>query len=491
MSLRALTLAILALAANILAAPSHGPTKGYLVISGGGPGNGMKEFLQLAGGPNARIVVIPTAYIVQPASQQELDRACALPDFAKVHCAVIHTTDPKVADTDAFVKPLLDATGVWLEGGRHWRLADAYLNTRTLKELFNLLDRGGVIGGGSAGATIQGSYMVRGSSHPDDNTIMMAPGHEVGFGLFTNVTIDQHVDARNRENDLAPVMKAHPELLGLGLDQNCSITVHGDGILVNGPQRVAVWDGKEHDGKGFYYLHAGDKLNTVTRVATIASAPPPGSHQEISLPKETLTAYVGVYQMRPGVYMTISLDGNQMLSQLANQPKVPIFAESPTMFFTKVVEAQLEFVKDAEGKPTTLILHQNGADRPMKRLDDGEAKRVADEAAAKAALAAQRYKDQKPDSRSEAAIRRDIEELRTGEPKYELMSEQLAEATRRQLPGIEKILAELGALESVTFKSVAPNGADIYDVKFEHGSTEWRITMLPDGKIEGVGFRRQ
>jgi hypothetical protein len=56
------------------------------------------------------------------------------------------------------------ATGVWLEGGRHWRLADAYLGTRTLQELFHVLDRGGVIGGGSAGATIQGSYMVRGSS---------------------------------------------------------------------------------------------------------------------------------------------------------------------------------------------------------------------------------------------------------------------------------------------------------------------------------------
>src|SRR5262249_55917814 len=158
---------------------------------------GKKEFLELAGGPNARIVVIPTASIVRPASQQELDRACATPDFSKLHCAVLHTTDPKVADSEVFVKPLLDATGVWLQGGRHWRLADAYLNTRTLKELFNLLDRGGVIGGGSAGATIQGSYMVRGSSNPDDNTIMMAPGHEVGFGLFTNVTIDQHVDARN------------------------------------------------------------------------------------------------------------------------------------------------------------------------------------------------------------------------------------------------------------------------------------------------------
>jgi hypothetical protein len=166
---------------------------------------------------------------------------------------------------------------VYLEGGRHWRLADPYLGTLTLKKIFGVLDRGGVVMGGSAGATIQGSYMVRGSSNPDDNTIMMAPGHEVGFGLITNVTIDQHVDTRGRENDLAPVMKMHPELLGIGLDESTSITVHGNTLTCNGPRRAAIWDGKNHDGKGYYYLHAGDSLDLVTHVATfVAMRPTPG-----------------------------------------------------------------------------------------------------------------------------------------------------------------------------------------------------------------------
>ena len=80
-------------------------------------------------------------------------------------CTVLHTTDRKVADSPEFVAPLKDATGVYLEGGRHWRLAEAYLGTLTLKEIFGVLDRGGVVMGGSAGATIQGSYMVRGSSN--------------------------------------------------------------------------------------------------------------------------------------------------------------------------------------------------------------------------------------------------------------------------------------------------------------------------------------
>jgi cyanophycinase len=266
-------LLFLAAAAALWATPAHGPRHGYLIINGGGDySRDVPRLIQMAGGPNARIVVIPTASITQPLAPEALPRFCSAPaNFSSVHCTVLHTTDRAVADSEEFVKPLKNATGVWIVGGRQWRLADAYLNTRTERELFALLDRGGVIGGGSAGATIQGSFLVRGQAHPDDNHVMIATdGHTVGFGFVTNVAIDQHVDARQRENDLAVVIQAHPELLGIGLDQGTSITVHGDEFVVNGPHRVAVWDGKDHDGKGYYYLHTGDRFDLVTRVATLA-----------------------------------------------------------------------------------------------------------------------------------------------------------------------------------------------------------------------------
>jgi cyanophycinase len=255
--------------------PSHGPTKGYLLIAGGATGQAdFRRFIEMSGGKNARIVVIPTASLTKPTEQAHLQEQYCGPNspFAAVSCTVLHTTDRTIADSAAFVAPLTTATGVWLEGGRHGRLTDAYLDTRTLKEMFNLLSRGGAICGGSAGATVQGSYMVRGSSNTYDNTLM-ALGHEVGFGFFTNVAIDTHVDTRGRQYDLAPVIKLHPDLLGLGLDQNTSITVHGDKLTVNGPMRVAVWDGKDHDGKGSYYLRTGDQLNTATRVATLVPHP--------------------------------------------------------------------------------------------------------------------------------------------------------------------------------------------------------------------------
>src|SRR4030095_4405381 len=103
-----------------------------------------------------------------------------------------------------------------------------------------VLARGGVIAGSSAGATIQGSYMVRGA--PEGNHIMMAKGHEEGFGFLKNSAIDQHVIARKREEDLLPVIAAHPALLGLGLDEGTAIVVQGDRARVVGASKLAVYD---------------------------------------------------------------------------------------------------------------------------------------------------------------------------------------------------------------------------------------------------------
>jgi len=149
-----------------------------------------------------------------------------------------------------------------------------------------------------------------------------------------------------------------------------------------------------------------------------------------------------------------------------------------------VVDAQLTFDTDAQGKATQVTLHQNGREIQAKRIDEAQA-------AAEAAALEKKVKDQTQDPRTEAALRRDIDELRAGEPKYELMAPALAEATRQQLPQIKAVIVQLGAVESVKFTGVGPAGADIYVVKFEHGSTEWRITLDPDGKIASAGFRSQ
>jgi CubicO group peptidase (beta-lactamase class C family) len=208
--------------------------------------------------------------------------------------------------------------------------------------------------------------------------------------------------------------------------------------------------------------------------------------KEITVSANILAKYVGVYSMAPGVNMTITLADNQLISQMTRQGKVPLFAESETMFFPKVVDAEIEFPRDdTKGPASQLILHQNGRDMTAKRLDDAEAKKVADAAAA----FDKRFKDQTAAPGSEAALRRMIEELRLGKPNYDLLSSGLANATRQQLLQLQSMITGLGALQSVNFKGVGPGGADIYQVKFEKGSLEYRIWLGPDGKIESANVR--
>jgi len=97
--------------------------------------------------------------------------------------------------------------------------------------------------------------------------------------------------------------------------------------------------------------------------------------KEITLPRETLAAYVGTYELTPQIKVMITLDGGQLMTQLSGQPKFPMFAESETKFFLKVVDAQLTFVKDDKGSVTEAILHQNGRDQTAPRISDTVAER--------------------------------------------------------------------------------------------------------------------
>jgi cyanophycinase len=250
-----------------VAAQTRGPSNGSLVIVGGAmrdPGI-MQRFLDLAGGPDAPIVVIPTAGGADEYDQfyQGLN---AWRDQGATNLTVLHTKDRSQAESDEFVRAIREASGVWFPGGRQWHLADSYLDTQTERELHNLLDRGGVIGGSSAGATIQGSYLVRGDTR--GNEVMMGD-HVEGFGFLTNSAIDQHLLKRNRQFDLVEVIQAHPELLGIGIDENTAIVVTGNSFEVIGESYVAVFDNERMIGDHgfFFFLAAGDRFDLVTREA--------------------------------------------------------------------------------------------------------------------------------------------------------------------------------------------------------------------------------
>ncbi len=245
-----------------------GPDRGTLVIAGGGDDIEpiLHRFVELAGGKQAPIVVIPTASGA-PSYDAFHRTARWFREQAGVESVtVLHTNDRVEADSEAFVEPIRNARAVWFTGGRQWRLADSYLGTRTQRELDALLARGGVIGGSSAGATIQGSYLARGDTKI--NTIMMGD-HQEGFGFLRNVAIDQHLLRRNRQFDLVEIVEAMPELLGIGIDENAAILVRGDNFSVMGGY-VAIYDHARQlpNGGKFYLLGDGDRFDLATREAT-------------------------------------------------------------------------------------------------------------------------------------------------------------------------------------------------------------------------------
>ena len=248
--------------ASVPFAPRFGPDKGSLVIVGGGkiPSAISDKFISLAGGTEANIVYIPTAAEDADVAKIPYDHPSL---FGIKNLTVMHTRDRSLANTEAFAAPLRKATGVWFGGGRQWRLVDSYLDTLTHKEMMKVLERGGVIGGTSAGASIQAAYMVRGAR--EGNTVMMAKGYETGLGFIRGVAIDQHINTRKRENDLQEVIAAHPDLLGIGLYESTAIVVQGDTFEIIGDGKVAITDGKQHEAKPYYFLNVGEKFDLKKR----------------------------------------------------------------------------------------------------------------------------------------------------------------------------------------------------------------------------------
>ena len=94
---------------------------------------------------------------------------------------------------------------------------------------------------------------------------MMAKGYEKGFGYLRGVAVDQHLLVRRRAEDLVEVIAKKPELLGLGLDETAAIVVQGDRMEVIGRSVVGIYDGKEHDGKRYYFLVPGEVFDLGAR----------------------------------------------------------------------------------------------------------------------------------------------------------------------------------------------------------------------------------
>ena len=257
-------------------APEYGPAKGTLLIIGGGNLNGSgiyEQFIELAGGKDKKFVIVPTAGGNNNADgslhiYKEDEVLKPFRELGLTNAVMLHTHDPKVANTEEFAKTLRDANAVWFIGGRQWNIWDSYGDTLTQREFEKVLERGGVIAGTSAGATIQGQFLVRGAIKSADIMIAPEPEHHSGFAFLKRSAIDQHINTRNRWDDLIPLIKQFPNLLGIGLSEKTSIIVRGDKFEVFGAWKVAIHDNTrlyQPWEKPYFVLSTGDVYNMKTR----------------------------------------------------------------------------------------------------------------------------------------------------------------------------------------------------------------------------------
>jgi cyanophycinase len=235
--------------------------KGSLVIIGGGgtPTDVLKRFIELAGGRDAQFVAFPTA---MPDPINIGLESSFLKRAGVKHVAILPAREEKEVDSAENLAVLKKATGVWFGGGRQWRFVDAYEGTKTAELLRDVLRRGGVIGGSSAGATIQGDYLVRGS--PFGPAAMMCEGYERGLSFLPGVAIDQHFTARNRFADMTSLMEKYPQFVGIGIDESTALIVQGHTAEIMGKGKVHFYDRRkptEPDGPDYEVAAAGDKYD--------------------------------------------------------------------------------------------------------------------------------------------------------------------------------------------------------------------------------------
>ncbi|KAI1449639.1 hypothetical protein F5Y02DRAFT_218937 [Annulohypoxylon stygium] len=281
------TLALLAQAALVSASPAIprqdspyvGPENGTLVIIGGNAQDDAiyQRIIDLAGGPDAPIITIPTADGA-PTYDNDAASAGTFRRLGATNVTVLHTYDPAVANTEEFAAPLRTAKGVFFGGGRQWRLVDAYAGTLTEQLFHDVLARGGVVSGSSAGASIQGSFLARGDTATNQ---ILVGDHTVGFGFLKNAAIDQHVLVRGRQFDMFDILKVQPELLGIAIDENTALIVSKNDAEVYRGTYVIIYDGGFWSREGselkhlpnsssiFYFLKDGDKYDLGNRQVVV------------------------------------------------------------------------------------------------------------------------------------------------------------------------------------------------------------------------------
>jgi len=226
----------------------------------------LKRFVELAGGKEAKIVVIPTASQVPEEMAKTYINA-----FGKLKAKSVEILDIRErcdANSDASVQLLEGATGIFITGGTQSRLVALIAGTLTMECIRTRNADGVVVAGTSAGASIVASHLMSGDSHIDGGTGDAAARKGMtelvaGFGLLQDIIVDQHFSQRGRMGRLVSVYAANPGLLSIGLDEDTAVVIDREGMLeVLGSGMVTIVDGRNAISD-YYERELGEVLTVV------------------------------------------------------------------------------------------------------------------------------------------------------------------------------------------------------------------------------------
>lgn len=242
---------------------SVGPSRGTIIVGSAETPAILSRLIEAAGGPDALIIYVPTASRLKPDGSRIVPVSSnpenRLKEAGAKNVLVLHTFDRSVADSDSFVGPIKRADGVWFGGGLPEYLLDTYAGTKAEAEFKNVLARGGVIGGISAGAMVLASDTVNGELGADRQWVQRK-----AFGLLRGVVFQPHAQSPKPES----WMLKRPDLLRIAADNSTAWVVRGDLAEIIGNGNAYVY--REESGTpgtlSFITLHPGDRYDLSNRV---------------------------------------------------------------------------------------------------------------------------------------------------------------------------------------------------------------------------------
>ncbi|MEP7059875.1 MAG: cyanophycinase [Actinomycetota bacterium] len=214
----------------------------------------LSRFAKFAGGPRGHVVVVSTASSLGDEAT-EMYRTL-FEGLGITEVVGLRPETREEADSEEMTRAMAQATGVFLTGGNQSRLTQVVAGTRLGDALANAHDRGAVLAGTSAGASALASHMVAYGSTgatPKNRMAQLA----AGFGIMSNIIIDQHFEQRGRTGRLLALVAQSPSLLGIGVDEDTCAVIHAEQRLqVIGRGAITIVDGRHiktdaFRGKGY------------------------------------------------------------------------------------------------------------------------------------------------------------------------------------------------------------------------------------------------